>query len=452
MRKIFLCFSVLFISLPAQAGLLDIKEVTSPGGIKAWLVEDHSIPVLAIDFGFAGAGSALDPKDKQGLARMVSNTMDEGAGDLDSKAFQKELQNLVISFSFDADRDSFSGSLKTLSKNKDRAFELAALAITKPRFDQEAVDRMRAANQARVRSSMSEPDWMAARVLNDKAFEGHPYALNSGGTLSSLKKISAKDLKAFHKTMLGKNNLMVAASGDITPEELGKKLDEIFGALPEVKVPEVPKLELQNQGKIFLYTQDIPQSVVEIIQPGINRKDPQYQIAQVMNFVLGSSGFGSRLTKEIREKRGLTYGIYSYLYNLDHLDALSVSSSTANENAEEMLGLIKTEFDRMAMSPITDKELADAKSYLVGSLPLSLTSTDKIAGLLLSLQMDGLPIDYLDVREREITATSVADVSALSKKLLSPEHFVTVLVGKPEGITKEAMPNLEIIKTLPNVE
>jgi zinc protease len=174
------------------------------------------------------AGSALDPEKKQGLARMVSNTMDEGAGPLDAKAFQKELQDLVISFSFDASRDSFTGELKTLTKNKARAFELAALALTKPRFDQEAIVRMRQANQTRVRSSLSDPDWMAARVLNDRAFEGHAYGLNNGGTLSGLESIGAQDLKNFHKSYLGKNNLYVAVAGDITAEELGTVLDSIF--------------------------------------------------------------------------------------------------------------------------------------------------------------------------------------------------------------------------------
>jgi zinc protease len=219
-----------------------------------------------------------------------------------------------------------------------------------------------------------------------------------------------------------------------------------------VKIPDVASLELQNQNKIYLYEQDIPQTVIEIMQPGIARKDPDFHTAQVMNFVLGSSGFGSRLTEEIREKRGLTYGIYSYLYNLDHMNALSVSTSTANENVEEMLGLIKTEFDRMIMTPITDKELTDAKTYLIGSLPLSLTSTDKIAGLLLSLQMDGMPIDYLDVREKQIQATTIDQVSVLAKRLLSPEHFITVLVGKPEGFNAQSKPQLQTITTLPNVK
>ncbi|MCB9982508.1 MAG: insulinase family protein [Rhodospirillales bacterium] len=437
----------LFFVTSAQAKILDIQEVTSEGGITAWLIEDHSVPVIAMEFGWEGAGSARDPEDKQGLARMLSNTLDEGAGSLDSQAFQKALRDQVISLGFSASRDDFNGSLKTLTKNKDRAFELTALALTKPRFDGDAVDRMRQANQSRIRSSLSEPDWMAARLINDKAFAGHPYALNSGGTLSSLERIKPADLKELHQNTLGKNNLRVSVAGDIRADDLAKILDQVFGKLPDILLKDLADLDIQNAGKTFLYKRDIPQSVIEIVQPGIGRDDPRFHTAQVMNFILGTSGFGSRLTNEIREKRGLTYGIYSYFYDYEHTKGLAVSTSTGNENVGEMVGLIKDEFTKMVDAPISADELRDAKSYLIGSVPLSMTSTDKIAELMNSLQLDGLPPDYLDSREEAIEATSVEDVQALAKALLAPEKFVTVVVGSPEGLE-----DVTTVKSLPNVE
>ncbi len=446
-----LCAFSLLITSTAQATVLDIEEVTSPGGITAWLVQDDSVPVIAMDFGFKGAGSVQDPKGKQGLARMLSNTLDEGAGSLDGKEFQQALREKAISFGFSSGRDNFSGSLKTLTKNKERAFELAELALTKPRFDKEAVDRMREANLSRIKSSLADPGWKAARLLNDKAFADHPYALNSGGTLSSLQGITSKDLEKFHKRVIGKNNLYVAVAGDISAEELAETLDQIFGDLPDVELEPANDHEIKNQGTVFHYEDDIPQTVIEIMQPGIGRTAPEFQTAQVMNFILGSSGFGSRLTKEIRETRGLTYGIYSYFYSLDHLDGMAVSTSTANANVPEMLGLIKAEFERIKSEPVTDKELQSAKSYLVGSLPLSLTSTDKIAGLMNSLQLDGLPKDYLDTRNAEIEATTKEDVQALAEKLLDPAQFVTILVGKADGWEDQGL-ELQTIKTLPNVE
>jgi zinc protease len=450
MRHIALLFLIFIITLPARADdrLLDIQDVQSSGGISAWLVEDHSIPIIAINFAFKGAGTHLDPADKQGLVRMVSNTLDEGAGDLDSQAFQKELQDLSITLSFSAGRDHFTGTLKTLTENKSRALELLKLALMQPRFDEEPVSRMRQSNQARIRSSLSDPNWIAARMMNDVAFDGHVYAQNSGGTISSLEAITPDDLRNFHKRYLGKNNLIVAAAGDITEADLSQILDDVFGALPEVEAPTIPAdISLQNQGKTFLFEKDIPQTIIQTLQPGIDRKDPDYQTAQVMNFILGSSGFGSRLTKEIREERGLTYGIYSSFFDLDAFDGLSVNTSTANENVGEILSLILAEWKKMKEAPVSDKELEDAKSYLIGSLPLSLTSTDRISGLLLSLRTDGLPIDYLDQREAAINKTSAKDVQIMAQRLLSTDNIATILVGQPAGID-EAI----VIPTLPNVE
>ena len=447
------CLFIFILSTPiAHAKTLDIQKVVSKKGITAWLVEDSSVPVISFQFAFKGAGAVNDPQDKQGLARMLSNTMDEGAGELDSQAFQKELQDLSISLSFNSGRDHFGGSVKTLTKNSERAFMLLEQAIMRPRFDPDPVQRMRAANQSRIRSSLSNPDWMAARVLNDTAFDGHIYAQNSGGTLSSLEAITPDDLRAFRRKHLGKNNVVVAVAGDINAKRLKIILDNVFAGLPDVEVTKHDKSELQNKGTISVYKQDIPQTVIEIMQPGITRDDPDYFTAQVMNFVLGSSGFGSRLTEEIREKRGLTYGIYSSFYNLDQIAAMSVSTSTKNESVPEMLATIQNEFTRMKDEGITQKELNDAKAYLIGSLPLSLTSTDKISGLMLSLLRDGLPIDYLDIREEALRAMTLDDVSSIAKRLLSPSEFVTVLVGQPPTETLEWLGEINTIETLPNVE
>ncbi|MGB4057004.1 MAG: pitrilysin family protein [Alphaproteobacteria bacterium] len=443
--------TLILYTTPALAAdkLLNIQEVTSAKGIKAWLVEDHSVPVIAMEFGFRGAGSKLEPVEKQGLARMLSNTMDEGAGDLDSQSFQKELKDLSIGLSFSAGRDDFTGSLKTTTENKTRAFDLLMLALSKPRFDEEPVGRMRAANQSRIRSSLSDPDWIAARIMNDAAFHGHAYAQNSGGTLTSLDKITPADLREAHGKTIGKNNVVVAVAGDMTKDELSAALDTIFGALPEIPLPPEPEnIALQNQGKIFVFKKDIPQAIIETTQPGISRNDPNYHAAQMMNFIYGSSGFGSRLTSEIREKRGLTYGIYSGFTSMHHFDGLQVSTATENKNAGEIISLVNAEQEKMKSAPVTEQEIRDAKSYLIGSLPLGLTTTGDIAGLLLSLQLDALPIDYLERREDAIEKTTAADIQKLAQKLLNPTKTVTVIIGNPEKIDKTAI----IVEKLPNAE
>ena len=450
-------FLIAFIPLTAYAAdpkprqnghFIDIKEVKSKSGITAWLVEDHSLPIIAMDFAFRNAGAKQDPVNKQGLARLASNTMDEGAGEYDSEAFQQALTDNSISLSFGSGRDNFTGSVKTLSRKKDLAFKLLTLALTEPRFDAEPLERMRDSNITRIQRSRGKPNWMAARLMNDIAYEGHPYAQNSGGTLTTLKNITADDLHNFTRTHLSRDNLVVSVVGDITADELSKILDDIFGTLPaNENLPVQEDLDIQNTGAIMLLEQDMPQTIISMAQNGIARDDPDYYTAAVMNYILGSSGFGSRLMEEIREKRGLTYGIYSGLDTSDHINQLTVGTSTKNETVNDVLDLIKQEWTKMKTTEVTAQELADAKSYLIGSMPLALSSTNKISGLLLGLQLDNLPIDYLDHRAEKINAVSKEDIARVASKLLTPDKMVTILVGKPENVKPT-----KIVDTLPNVD
>ncbi len=443
--------SLLVLPFSAQAAdkrFLDIQEITSPGGIKAWLVEDHSVPVIAVSFAFAGSGSVLDPDDKQGLVQLASNTMDEGAGELDSQTFQKTLTDNSISLSYSVGRDDYYGSLKTLTRKREMAFDLLRQSLTVPRFDAEPLQRMKDANIARVRSAQSDPDWMAARIMNDVIYAGHPYARNSGGTLTSLQTITADDLKGFVRDYLGRDRLKIAVTGDIKAAELAVLLDKTFGPLPATsKDMAVADITLQNPGIIALYKRDLPQTIIQIVQPGITRKDPDWHAAQTMNFILGSSGFGSRLMEEVREKRGLTYGIYTGFNQLDHANSMSVGTSTRNDKVNEVLGLVKQEWVKMRDTPVTEQELADAKAYLIGSMPLALSSTGQISGMMLSIMLDDLPSTYLDSVSDKIAAIGVADISRVSKRLLNPDQFTTILVGSPADLTPT-----KTIERLPNVE
>ncbi|MCK6418015.1 MAG: insulinase family protein [Alphaproteobacteria bacterium] len=446
----FVLASVLLMIAPAHASekILDIKTVTSPGGITAWLVEDHNVPVIAVEFGFRGAGTVNDPADKQGLIRLLSNTLDEGAGAMDAQAFQKELADRAISLSFGASRDHFTGALKTLRAEKDKAFELLALALTQPRFDAEAVERMRAANIARIRESLSDPDWIATRLLYASAFSGHAYARNSGGTLSGLAKITPDDLRAAHKTLLGRHALMIGVAGDITAAELAPLLDRVFGAMPVVTPPAAPaETQITGAQDIRVYDKMLPQSAIQVIQPGIKRADPAYAAAEVVNFTLGGSGFGARLMESVREKRGLSYGISSGFLHLDKADGLMISTSTKNANVAQVIDLIRQELRDVSKNPITAQELKNAQTYLTGALPLSLTSTNAIAGLLLSLQEDGLPITALEDRDAKLRALSLQDVNAMAARLLRPDDLRIVVVGQPRDLK-----NATVVKDLPDVE
>ncbi len=449
---VFIAFTaaLIFSGMRAKAQderFLNIQEITTPGGISVWLAEEKTLPIIALRFAFMGSGSALDAENKQGLARMLSNTMDEGAGDLDSTAFQKALADHSIDLTFSAPRDAFEGKLVTLTRNKDKAFELLSMAINSPRFDAEPVARMRDGNIARIRSALTEPDWMAARLVNDRAYAGHPYAMNSGGTLSSLPTITPEDLRAFHDKNLMKDRLVVTAAGDINKADIAAAIDRIFAKLPDGTGPaQTPDMALQNTGKIYIYDQDVPQSFIEVLLPAFGHKDADFYALQILNYIYGGAGFGSRLMEEVREKRGLTYGIYSSVQDYRHTQTLGVSLSTKNESAAEALNIIKAEMVKMTGVRVSDKELSDAKSYITGSMPLALDSTESIANMMLSLRTDGLPSTYLDHYATRINAVSAADIERVAKRVLKPESMLTIIVGKPQNIE-----TFESIKELPNV-
>ncbi|HYG87740.1 MAG TPA: pitrilysin family protein [Azospirillum sp.] len=433
MRAIIAALLVLFVTLPAHA--IEIKRVVSPGGIEAWLVEDHKIPVVALEWAFRSAGSE-DPADKEGLANLTAQTLDEGAGPYDSQVFQGRMQDLAVSLSFDAGRDGLTGSLRTLQDNRDEAFELTRLALNEPRFDPDPVERVRTSILSSLRRDLADPNYVARRAFYAAAFPGHPYGSEVRGTLESLPRITPDDLRAFVKREMGRDRLVVAAAGAITPDDLGKALDRIFGGLPaKSESAPLPDIVAKGAGETLVAPRPTAQTVILLGQQGVQRSDPDWYAASVMNYILGGGGFTSRLMAEVREKRGLSYGVYSYLIPLDHGALILASGSTVNAKAGETLDIIRAEWKRMADQGATDQEIQDAKTYLTGSFPLQFSSTSAIARILLQVKRDNLGIDYLDKRDSLINAVTKADVQRVAKRLLDPTTLLTVLVGRPEGVT-----------------
>jgi zinc protease len=423
------------VSLPAQA--VEVQEVTSPGGIKAWLVEEPSIPIVSMDVAWRG-GASLDPSDKAGLAYLASSTMDEGAGEFDSQAFQGRLSDLAIQLGFDAGKDSFSGSLKTLSENTEEAFRLFGLAVTDPRFDEEPVERIRGQILASLNRKLSDPNSLAGRAWFELAFGDHPYSQASEGSIETMTAITRDDLSTFAKTRLAKDNMMIGVVGDITAEELGPLLDQTFGALPEkAEVLSVPSTEPLSEAALEIIPQDIPQSVVVFGGQGVKRDDPDYYAAYVLNYILGGGSFQSRLTEEIREKRGLVYSVYSYLYPMQSAGLQMGGFATSNASVKEALDLVKAELTRIRAEGVTAEELAAAKTYLNGSFPLSLSSNARIADILVAMQFSNLPIDYLNERADLINAVTQDDIERVAQKLLDPEKLIVVIAGKPEHLEAE---------------
>jgi zinc protease len=433
--------ALLALGLPlcaSPAWAVTVEKVVSPGGIEAWLVEDHTNPIIAMEVSFRG-GSVLDPEAKPGVAAMTAGLLDEGAGPYDSKAFQEKLEDLALTLNFDAGRDSLRGHLKTLTPNRDTAFDLFRLALTQPRFAKEPVERIRNQMLTGLMREAQDPNAQAQRRWFETMFAGHPYARSSNGTLASVKTIQVGDIRAYARRQLTRDRLIIGVVGDITPAELSRLLDSTFPGLPvggdnAALAPALTEASPRPTGGLSVIDKDNPQAVAVFGAPGIKRDDPDWYAAYLMNYILGGGGFSSRLTEEVREKRGLAYSVYSYLAPMKQAGILIGGVATENGRIAESLGLIKGEFRRMRDLGPRDEELANAKTYVNGSFPLQLDSTTAIAGLLVQLQSDGLGADFLDRRAALIEAVGVEDIKRVALRLLDPDALTIVVVGRPTGL------------------
>ncbi|MEM9029146.1 MAG: pitrilysin family protein [Pseudomonadota bacterium] len=422
-----------WILAPKPVQAMDIQVVKSTSGVEAWLVEERSVPLIAMRIAFDG-GSAQDPDDKAGLANFLSTMLDEGAGSLDAATFQRLLEENAVKLSFSDSRDHFSVSLQTLTENRAKAIELLKLALTQPRFDADAVERMRKQLLSRLAFDAKNPNRVAGRVWAEKTFAGHPYARPSHGTPESVKSIQAADLEGYRKRVFARDTVKVAVVGDIDAATLKTLLDEVFGDLPErADLKPIPKAELKT-GLQTVVKMPVPQSVAVFGLPGIARKDKDFMAAFVLNQILGGGGFASRLMNEVREKRGLAYSVYSYLQTLDGAAIFAGGVATKNERVAESLKVIRSELKRMADDGPTEKELANAKSYLTGSYALRFDTSSKIAQQLLGIQLEDLGLSYVDTRNKQIEAVTIEDIRRVAKRLLDIDALNVTVVGQPDGL------------------
>lgn len=432
---------LLVVVAPLPAAAMTIDRVVSPAGIEAWLVQDHSIPAVDLEFTFRG-GAALEPKGKEGVANLLSEMLLEGAGDLDSERFQGELEDRSIALRFHAGFDSVEGSLKTLTENLDSATDLVRAAMTQPRFDAPDLARVKTRIETSLRRALEEPRAIAGETWMATAFPDQPYGRPSRGTVESVAALTADDLRAFLRARLARDNLTIGAAGDITPEALGKLVDRIFGALPEHAAPAaLSDVVPQNLGQTIVIRRTVPQSVVTFGEAGVKRNDPDYYAATLVNYILGGGGFNSRLTTEVREKRGLAYGIYTYLAPYDHFGLILGGTATENGRVAQSIEVTKQVWTQMHDAGPTTDELANAKTYLNGSFPLQFDSTTQIARLLVSIQYDHLGIDYVDRRKNLINGVTLDDAKRVARRLLDPQQLLTVVVGEPAGMAATSPPN-----------
>ena len=422
--------ALIFLTLPAVVparAAVDIQEVTSSGGVTAWLVEDYTVPIIAVRFAFKG-GSNQDPEGRDGISTLMTGLFDEGAGDLDSDAFQERIDDVGAEMSFSATRDAVYGQMRMLGEEREGALDLLRLAVTAPRFDQDPLDRVRAQIMTRIQRDMSDPQSLGRDAFARALYGDHPYARRTDGTAETLAAVTADDLRALHSRTFARSNLSVAVVGAIDAETLRVELDRIFGSLPE-EADLTPVAQADPKlGQEVDYPFAQPQASLQLVYPGIARDDPEFFDAFLMNHILGGGTFSSRLFDEVREQRGLAYGIGSGLQNSDYANALFIGTSTRADRAEETLSVIRDVINRMAEEGPTQEELDTAKTYLIGAYPINnLDSSSAVARTLVELQKDELGIDYIERRVGYIEGVTLEGVKAAAVRLLSADPAVLVI-------------------------
>ena len=423
---------MLLLAWPAMAEI-KIEEVTSPHGIKAWLVENHDIPFVALNMRFKG-GSSLDAAGKRGAVNLMTALIEEGAGSLDSQGFAAARDGLAAEFNFDSDQDGVGVSAKFLTENRDKAMDLLHLALTQPRFDAQAVERVRGQVLQNIAANAKNPEAIAGDLLRAGAFGDHPYGTVGDGTAMSVKALTRDDIIAAYHGAMARDRIYVAAAGDISAADLGVLLDTLVGDLPATGATQPKDVALTAKGGVIQQDFPGPQSAISFYQAGVRFGEPDYFAATILNEIVGGNGFSSRLMDQVREKRGLTYGISSALADFDHAQIWQGSLATANDKAGQAMQVIRDVWADVAKNGVTQKELDDTKTFMTGAYPLRFDGNGRIASILVGMQMLGLPTTYPTERNAKVAAVTLADVNAEAARLMAPDKLTFVVVGKADGV------------------
>ncbi|WP_341367468.1 pitrilysin family protein [Yoonia sp. BS5-3] len=432
MRRIFFALCLAIIASSAQAEI-DIQEITSEGGINAWVVEEPSIPFIALEIRFRGSAS-LDLPGKRGATNLMTGLLEEGSGDMNAQEFQTAREALAASFSFRSFDDTLSISAEFLTENQDEALALLQQAIVDPTFEQDALDRVRAQVLSGIASDEKDPNSIASAAFDRGAFGDHPYGTAIDGTAESVNGLTREDMFTAHANALTRDRVYVSVVGDITAEEVGPMLDTLLGGLPAEGPPLPADVPFGLQGGVTVIDYDTPQAVALFGHVGMKRDDADFFAAYIINHVLGAGGFESRLMTEVREKRGLTYGIGTSLVPKFHAEMIIGRVASDNSTIAEAIAVTRDEWRRMAEDGLSVEELELAKTYLTGEYPLRFDGNSDIARIMVGMQMIDLPPSYVIDRNDFIEAVTLEDISRVAADLLRPDDLHFVVVGKPEGL------------------
>jgi len=418
--------------------LLPIQHWTEGNGAKVYLVESPVIPMVDVQIDF-DAGTRRDPASQSGLASAVAMMASKGVkaqGDfpaLDENGLGEAWADLGANFEAAADNDALHYTLRSLTDPPllDQAARLAARQIGEPSWPADLWPRDRARWSASIKESLTRPSTVAAHAFGAAVYGGHPYGVRT--TAETLARISVADMQAFHSQHIAACRAKVSIVGAVTRAQaqtlvatLLSRLPASTGCAPLPPVGEIAALTAPAE-------QNIPftsaQAHVLIGQPGFQRRDPDFVPLLVGNHILGGGGFVSRLTNEVREKRGLSYSVYSYFASGLHAGAFTVGLQTRPDQAAQAVQVSRDVIARFVAEGPTEAELRAAKDNLIGGFALRIDSNKKLLGNVANIAWNDLPLDYLDQWTKKVEALTVADVRTAMAKKLQPERMVTVVVG-----------------------
>lgn len=418
---------------PVLSHAADIKpvRVVMENGMALLIQDQPSLPIVTVNV-LVKAGAVHDPDAKAGLAYMVAGMLDEGTRTRSATQLAQEIEFLGAEFNAKAMNDFATATLRVLKKDADRGFTLLADILMNPAFDEKEVARLRGELLGELQGEKDDPGTVAGKAFDEIIFKGHPYRRPTNGDEKTVPKITRKDLVALHDMYYRPNRTIMAIVGDIREAEAVELVKKHFGkwAKKDVALPPFPSPEPLQKSALKLIDKDLTQATVALGHVGIDRKNPDFYSVAVMNYILGGGGFSSRLVNRIRDEQGLAYDVDSGFEANVMPGAFSVRLQTRNAAANQAIAGVLAEIKRIRTEPVSDQELADAKAYLIGSFPLRLDTTGKLAGLLTVVELHGLGLSYFDDYPKAIAAVTKEDILRVAQKYINPGLYALVVVAK----------------------
>jgi len=432
-RKILIlaAFSILLNTYPSYA-LTKAKEFTLQNGMKIIFMEIHNLPIIKVNVGLRG-GTFWEKGESVGSAAITMQLMDQGTKTRSALQIAKSLDFVGASLSASAGKDFSTITLSTLSKDIDLGLDILSDVMLHPSFPQKEVERLKKETISMIEKKKEDPSSVASEIFSRTVYSLPNYKRPLEGYTQSVEKIKRNDVIAYYKKAFRPNLTTIVVVGDIKEDVLREKVQKLFGGWQgsDVHMPELFK-ENDYTPKNIKIEKDLTQTTMFIGHPGIKRENPDYYAVYVMNYIMGGGGFSSRMMQNIRDNHGLVYTIYSYFSSKYYGGAFFIFAQTKNKTKEKALKLIKEEINEMKNNGVSEPEIRDAKSYIIGSFPLKLDTMSKIASYLTYIEQYHLGLDYFETFPKRVKKVTVEDIKRVAKKYLKPENMSTVLVGGKE--------------------